>query len=117
MDPTKLWVSFEGLHCRAEGIIEMGQFSLGLAVIFKKSEFLMDTAASADFHSKGQVAGKGKMLMEKYGWQLFIHSVSHTGTKKHVYATKYCMIYNREAQQKSPQKFYRIKVIRSNFFT
>lgn len=69
--------------------MEMGQFSLGLALIFKKSEFLMDTTASADFHCNGQLAEKGKMLMEKLDrWQLFIHSVNHTGTKKHVYVTK-----------------------------
>lgn len=45
--------------------MEIGQFSLGLALTFEKFESLMDIEASVDIHCGGQLAENGKMLMEK----------------------------------------------------
>lgn len=117
-DPTKLRVSFEGLGCRVEGVMEMGQFSQRLPFICEKSESLMDTEASVDFHCDGQLAAKGKMLMEKLDcWATFYTQCQSHRHKEMCMQAKNFIIYNQETQQKSPQKFYRFEVIGSNVLT
>lgn len=76
----------------------MSQVFLGLALICEKCKSLMDTEACVDIHCAGQLAKKGKMLMEKLVvGQLFIHSVTHTRHREMCMQTENCMIYNQKA--------------------
>lgn len=79
--------SLKDLGGSTEGIIEMAQFFLGLALICEKCKSPTDMEACVDIHCAGQLAEKGRMLMEKLGCWTTFHTQCHSHkAQRNVYA-------------------------------